>query len=70
MIGSTRARMEIPDKRSWGAIEDAGRMEAFVTDPVDEGKSFAGMIDMIWNGETRGGNVLYAHLGGQFRSWP
>ncbi|KAF7714649.1 1-aminocyclopropane-1-carboxylate deaminase [Penicillium ucsense] len=55
----------IPDKRTWEAIEYAARMEAFITDPVYEGKSFAGMIDMIRNGEIRGGNVLYAHLGGQ-----
>jgi 1-aminocyclopropane-1-carboxylate deaminase len=40
-------------------------MEAFITDPVYEGKSFAGMMDLIRNGEIEGGNVLYAHLGGQ-----
>lgn len=46
-------------------------MDAFITDPVYEGKSLAGMIDMIKKGEIhpREGeeftNVLYAHLGGQ-----
>ncbi|KAJ5106248.1 hypothetical protein N7456_002923 [Penicillium angulare] len=55
----------IPDKQTWDAIEYAARMEAFITDPVYEGKSFAGMIDMIRKGEIEEGNILYAHLGGQ-----
>ncbi|KAJ5086155.1 hypothetical protein N7532_010926 [Penicillium argentinense] len=55
----------IPDKQTWEAIEYAAKMEAFITDPVYEGKSFAGMVDMIRRGEIQGGNVLYAHLGGQ-----
>ncbi|BAE62082.1 unnamed protein product [Aspergillus oryzae RIB40] len=54
----------IPDKATWEAIEYAARMEAFITDPVYEGKSFAGMVDLIKKGEITG-NVLYAHLGGQ-----
>ena len=54
----------VPDQQTWEAIEYAARMEAFITDPVYEGKSFAGMIDMIRRGEIQG-NVLYAHLGGQ-----
>ncbi|KAH8430597.1 putative 1-aminocyclopropane-1-carboxylate deaminase [Aspergillus melleus] len=54
----------IPDKQTWEAIEYAARMEAFITDPVYEGKSFAGMVDLIKKGEIKG-NVLYAHLGGQ-----
>ncbi|KAJ6123081.1 hypothetical protein N7512_005546 [Penicillium capsulatum] len=55
----------IPDRQTWDAIEYAARMEAFITDPVYEGKSFAGMVDMIRRGEIEGGNILYAHLGGQ-----
>jgi 1-aminocyclopropane-1-carboxylate deaminase len=55
----------IPDRQTWDAIEYAARMEAFITDPVYEGKSFAGMVDMIKRGEIQGSNVLYAHLGGQ-----
>ncbi len=36
------------------------------TDPVYEGKSMAGMIDLVARGEIdRGARVLYAHLGGQ-----
>lgn len=55
----------IPDRETLDAIEYAARMEAFITDPVYEGKSFAGMVDMIKRGEIQGGNILYAHLGGQ-----
>ncbi|KAJ5763435.1 hypothetical protein N7533_002116 [Penicillium manginii] len=55
----------VPDQQTWDAIEYAARMEAFITDPVYEGKSFAGMVDMIKKGEIKGGNILYAHLGGQ-----
>jgi 1-aminocyclopropane-1-carboxylate deaminase len=37
-----------------------------ITDPVYEGKSMAGTIDLVVGGEIeRGSNVLYAHLGGQ-----
>jgi len=55
----------IPDQRTWDAIAYGARMEALITDPVYEGKSLAGMIDLIRRGEIAGGNVLYAHLGGQ-----
>ncbi len=37
-----------------------------ITDPVYEGKSMAGLIDMVSSREIgRDSNVLYAHLGGQ-----
>ena len=37
-----------------------------IIDPVYEGKSMAGLIDLIARGEIEpGSNVLYAHLGGQ-----
>ncbi|KAK2465786.1 hypothetical protein APHAL10511_002330 [Amanita phalloides] len=55
----------IPDKQTWDAIEYGARMDAFITDPVYEGKSLAGMVDLIRRGELASGNVLYAHLGGQ-----
>ncbi|KAK2796755.1 hypothetical protein FQN50_009436 [Emmonsiellopsis sp. PD_5] len=55
----------IPDKATWDAIEYGARLEGFIADPVYEGKSLAGMIDMVRRGEIEGGNVLYAHLGGQ-----
>jgi 1-aminocyclopropane-1-carboxylate deaminase len=48
------------------AIRTAGRFEGMITDPVYEGKSMAGMIDLVSRGEIeKGSNVLYAHLGGQ-----
>lgn len=56
----------IPDAQTIEAIKFGARTEAFITDPVYEGKSLAGMIDMIKKGEIPdGSNVLYAHLGGQ-----
>jgi 1-aminocyclopropane-1-carboxylate deaminase len=37
-----------------------------ITDPVYEGKSMAGLVDLIARGEIEpGSTVLYAHLGGQ-----
>ena len=56
----------IPDEQTLEAIRTAGRFEGMITDPVYEGKSMAGMIDLVAGGEIdKGSNVLYAHLGGQ-----
>ncbi len=56
----------IPDEQTLEAIRTAGRLEGMLTDPVYEGKSMAGMIDLVSRGEIESGsNVLYAHLGGQ-----
>ncbi|MFJ7215752.1 1-aminocyclopropane-1-carboxylate deaminase [Amycolatopsis sp. NPDC098790] len=56
----------IPDKSTVDAIETCARLEGMITDPVYEGKSMAGLIDLVENGEiARDSNVLYAHLGGQ-----
>jgi 1-aminocyclopropane-1-carboxylate deaminase len=56
----------IPDEQTLEAIRLAGRLEGMLTDPVYEGKSMAGMIDLVARGEIEpGSNVLYAHLGGQ-----
>ena len=47
-------------------MRTAARLEGMITDPVYEGKSMAGMIDLVSRGEIeKGSNVLYAHLGGQ-----
>ncbi|PYH89511.1 putative 1-aminocyclopropane-1-carboxylate deaminase [Aspergillus ellipticus CBS 707.79] len=54
----------VPDERTWEAIRFGAEMEAFITDPVYEGKSLAGLMDLVRKGEVQG-NVLYAHLGGQ-----
>jgi 1-aminocyclopropane-1-carboxylate deaminase len=56
----------IPDEQTLEAIRLAGRLEGMITDPVYEGKSMAGLIDLVSRGEIdRDANVLYAHLGGQ-----
>ncbi|EXJ59376.1 1-aminocyclopropane-1-carboxylate deaminase [Cladophialophora psammophila CBS 110553] len=56
----------LADAATLEAIRFGARTEAFITDPVYEGKSLAGMIDMVRKGEiTEGSKVLYAHLGGQ-----
>jgi 1-aminocyclopropane-1-carboxylate deaminase len=56
----------IPDERTLEAIRLAGRLEGMITDPVYEGKSMAGLVDMVSSGEIdRDSTVLYAHLGGQ-----
>lgn len=56
----------IADEATIEAIKFGARTEAFITDPVYEGKSLAGMMDMIKKGEIGpGSTVLYAHLGGQ-----
>ena len=56
----------IPDEATIDAIRTAGRLEGMITDPVYEGKSMAGMIDLVASGEIDGrSRVLYAHLGGQ-----
>ncbi|MEU7341059.1 1-aminocyclopropane-1-carboxylate deaminase [Streptomyces sp. NPDC007074] len=56
----------IPDEATLEAMRLAARTEGMVTDPVYEGKSMAGMIDLVARGEIgRDSTVLYAHLGGQ-----
>ena len=56
----------IPDEQTLEAIRTAARLEGMLTDPVYEGKSMAGMIDLVGRGEiARDSTVLYAHLGGQ-----
>lgn len=55
----------IPDETTIEAMKFGASTEAFITDPVYEGKSLAGMMDLIKTGKIAGGNVLYAHLGGQ-----
>jgi 1-aminocyclopropane-1-carboxylate deaminase len=56
----------IPDEPTLDAMRTAARTEGMVTDPVYEGKSMAGMIDLVTRGEIPpSSTVLYAHLGGQ-----
>jgi 1-aminocyclopropane-1-carboxylate deaminase len=56
----------IPDQKTIDAIRLCARLEGVLTDPVYEGKSMAGLIDLIRTGRIAdGSHVLYAHLGGQ-----
>lgn len=56
----------IPVESTVNAIRTAASLEGFITDPVYEGKSMAGLIDLVKSGEIgKDSNVLYAHLGGQ-----
>jgi 1-aminocyclopropane-1-carboxylate deaminase len=56
----------IPDETTLEAIRLSARLEGMITDPVYEGKSMAGLIDLVSGGEiSRDSTVLYAHLGGQ-----
>lgn len=55
----------VPSKETNEAIRLAARSEAMITDPVYEGKSMQGMIDLVGKGFfPEGSKVLYAHLGG------
>ena len=59
-------RYGIPVRSTIDAIRLSGELEAMIIDPVYEGKSMAGLIDLVKGGEIgRRSTVLYAHLGGQ-----
>ncbi|WP_159603935.1 1-aminocyclopropane-1-carboxylate deaminase [Agromyces humi] len=56
----------VPVESTDEAMRLTGRLEGVILDPVYEGKSMAGLIDLVTSGEIpRDSNVLYAHLGGQ-----
>ena len=56
----------IPDDQNLDAMRTAARFEGLITDPVYEGKSMAGLIDLVARKEIPpDSNVLFAHLGGQ-----
>lgn len=55
----------VPSEETKDAIRLVGRLEGMITDPVYEGKSMQGMIDLVKKGYfPEGSKVLYAHLGG------
>jgi 1-aminocyclopropane-1-carboxylate deaminase len=55
----------IPSVETLDAIRTCARCEGMLTDPVYEGKSMQGMMDLIRREEIPpGARVLYAHLGG------
>jgi 1-aminocyclopropane-1-carboxylate deaminase len=56
----------IPVQSTLDAIRLTGQLEGMIIDPVYEGKSMAGLIDLVRQGDiSRDSHVLYAHLGGQ-----
>ncbi len=56
----------VPVQSTLDAIRLTGQLEGVILDTVYEGKSMAGLIDLVRNGEiARDSTVLYAHLGGQ-----
>jgi 1-aminocyclopropane-1-carboxylate deaminase len=56
----------IPVQSTLDAIRLTGQLEGMIIDPVYEGKSMAGLIDLVRNGDIpKDSTVLYAHLGGQ-----
>ncbi len=56
----------IPDASTLAAMRLGASLEGMITDPVYEGKSLAGLIDLVGRREIPADStVLYAHLGGQ-----
>ena len=56
----------IPVDSTMEAMQLGAELEAMITDPVYEGKSLAGLVDLVRGGDIpRTSTVLYAHLGGQ-----
>ncbi len=56
----------VPVDSTMEAIRLAAQTEAMITDPVYEGKSLAGLIDLVRSGDIPASStVLFAHLGGQ-----
>lgn len=55
----------VPSEETNNAIRLAARTEGMITDPVYEGKSMQGLIDLVGKGFfPEGARILYAHLGG------
>ena len=56
----------VPVDSTMEAMRLGAELEAMITDPVYEGKSLAGLIDLVREGDIpEDSTVLYAHLGGQ-----
>lgn len=56
----------IPVDSTMAAMALGAQLEAMITDPVYEGKSLAGLIDLVRSRDIPADStVLYAHLGGQ-----
>ncbi|ATE53065.1 1-aminocyclopropane-1-carboxylate deaminase [Actinosynnema pretiosum] len=56
----------VPGESTTDAMKLGARLEGMITDPVYEGKSLAGLIELVTTAEIpKDSTVLYAHLGGQ-----
>jgi 1-aminocyclopropane-1-carboxylate deaminase len=56
----------LPVDSTMEAMALGAQLEAMITDPVYEGKSLAGLVDLVTSREIPAdSHVLYAHLGGQ-----
>lgn len=56
----------LPVGSTMEAMALGAQLEGMITDPVYEGKSLAGLVDLVQEGDIpRDSTVLYAHLGGQ-----
>lgn len=56
----------IPVESTMAAMALGAQLEAMITDPVYEGKSLAGLVDLVRSRDIpQDSTVLYAHLGGQ-----
>ncbi|MEU4802487.1 1-aminocyclopropane-1-carboxylate deaminase [Actinosynnema sp. NPDC023587] len=56
----------VPGESTVEAMKLGASLEGMITDPVYEGKSLAGLVELVSSGEIpRDSTVLYAHLGGQ-----
>lgn len=56
----------VADEKTIEAIRLVAHLEGMIVDPVYEGKSMAGLIDLVREGAFEpGSKILYAHLGGQ-----
>lgn len=55
----------LPSQQTIDAIKMAAELEGMITDPVYEGKSMAGLIDLCRKGAIKkDSKILYVHLGG------
>jgi 1-aminocyclopropane-1-carboxylate deaminase len=55
----------VPSQETKDAIRLCARLEGMITDPVYEGKSMQGLMDLVTKGYfPPGSKILYAHLGG------
>jgi 1-aminocyclopropane-1-carboxylate deaminase len=56
----------VPVDSTMEAMRLGAELEAMITDPVYEGKSLAGRVDLVRDGDIpKDSTVLFAHLGGQ-----